>query len=246
LSAFEATGIWPLNPRKILDRQSHTVTRQTDQSGTTVQFSTPRHSRGVSRLQRDALHLVTRDTPSSRQLKTLIERLGRSAAGALAEKDLGEEMLRDLRSQAKDVSVAATKDRRHLTKARVITHADVVALREERLRLDRQKEERAKKRQQKAAVKAATSAASSSGATKATVKRSQRTQVVELSDGEGQEEEEEWLSESDEDEDFSDEEDQLVDLKGSDDTTKRGKGRQKARKEVTVVTRSGRVVRPAR
>ncbi|KAF8532974.1 hypothetical protein BDD12DRAFT_900988 [Trichophaea hybrida] len=49
----------------------------------------------------------------------------RAAEGAAADKDLSAAMLYDLRSKSKDVSAAAVKDRRQLTKARVITAEEV-------------------------------------------------------------------------------------------------------------------------
>ena len=85
---------------------------------------------------RNALHLVTSQTPRSLKLKALIGQLGRSAQGALADKGLGDEMVRMLRSGAKDTSAAADKDRRHLAKARVIDNEDAVRLREERIQKD--------------------------------------------------------------------------------------------------------------
>jgi len=57
--------------------------------------------------------------------------LDRAAQGALADKELGVEMIRNLRSGAKDTSAAAAQHRCHLTKARVITAEDVVHLQEE-------------------------------------------------------------------------------------------------------------------
>jgi hypothetical protein len=79
-------------------------------------------------------------------LKHIIGQLGRCAEGAIADRELEGEMLRNLRSQAKDLSAASAKDRRQLTKARVIALEDVVHLREER----EQKEAEARKRKQTA------------------------------------------------------------------------------------------------
>ena len=73
---------------------------------------------------RNASNLVTSQTP---KLKALIGQLGRSAHGALADKGLGGEMVRMLRSGAKDASAAAAKGRCHLTKARVIDNEDTLA-----------------------------------------------------------------------------------------------------------------------
>jgi hypothetical protein len=112
LSAFEATGIWPLNSRKVFERQSRNITRPDTppSSPSAAQTKTPRKPRAVSRLARSALHLVTRQTPSSLKLKSLIGQLGRSAQGALADKELGEEMVRFLCSGAKDTTAVAAKD----------------------------------------------------------------------------------------------------------------------------------------
>lgn len=74
--------------------------------------------------------MITRVSPLSIFLKSLIERLGKAAEGAIADKDLSTEMLKDLRSQAKDSSAAAAKGRWHLTRARVITQDNMVRLRE--------------------------------------------------------------------------------------------------------------------
>ncbi|KAF8535432.1 hypothetical protein BDD12DRAFT_892998 [Trichophaea hybrida] len=78
------------------------------------------------------MHLLKRSKPSSLKLKHILGQLGRSVEGALADRDLGAEILRDLRSQARNLSVVAAKDRRQLTKARVIAQEEVVQLREER------------------------------------------------------------------------------------------------------------------
>jgi hypothetical protein len=59
---------------------------------------------------RSALHLVTRQTPSSLKLKSFIGQLERSAQGALADKQLGEEIVRFLHSGAKDTTAVAAKD----------------------------------------------------------------------------------------------------------------------------------------
>jgi len=55
-------------------------------------------------------------------------------------------MLRTLRSEAKDTTAVAAKNHCHVGKARVYTPEDVVQLREERERLDREKVAKAKMR----------------------------------------------------------------------------------------------------
>ena len=62
-----------------------------------------------------------------------LTQLGRSAQGALADKGLGEEMIRTLRSGTKNTSEAVAKDRRHSTKAMVIDSEGVVHMRDDGL-----------------------------------------------------------------------------------------------------------------
>ena len=76
----------------------------------------------------------------------LINQLGRAAEGAAAEKDLSAGMLKNLRSKAKDLCSAAARDRRQLSKARVIDSEDVVHLRDKRELVDSKKAARAAER----------------------------------------------------------------------------------------------------
>ena len=93
--------------------------------------------------------MVARNIPSSNKLKVLIDQLGRAAEGAAAEKDLSAGMLKDLRSKAKGLSPAAARDRRQLSKVRVIDSEDVVHLRDKREMVDRKKAARAVAREEK-------------------------------------------------------------------------------------------------
>jgi hypothetical protein len=65
-------------------------------------------------------------------------------------------LLRNLCSQAKDLSAASAQDRRQLTKARVITQEDVVHLREEREQKEAEKSARAEARKRKQTATAST------------------------------------------------------------------------------------------
>jgi transposase-like protein len=102
---------------------------------------------------------VTHQSPSYLKLKALIAQLGRLAQGVLTDKKFGDEMLRTLRSGAKDTTVVAAKDPCHLGKARVYTAEDVVQLKEERERLNRENIVKAKMHQEKAAAKVVSSGA---------------------------------------------------------------------------------------
>ena len=150
--AFESTGIHPLNPRMVLGKlkpdRSEESRNITHTDGTSPPI-TPTAPRAISRLKRHTLQMVTLNTPSSSKLKVLIDQLGRTAEGAAADKDLSAGMLKDLCSKAKDLSSAAGKERRQLSKARVIDSEEVVRLRDERERSDNNKAVRAAAREKK-------------------------------------------------------------------------------------------------
>ena len=112
---------------------SRNITRTNGTSPPPVTLTAPR---AISHLKRHALHMVTRNTPSSSKLKVLIDQLGRAAERAAVDKDLSIRILKDLRSKAKDLCSAAAKGRRQLSKARVIGPEEVVRLRDEGERKD--------------------------------------------------------------------------------------------------------------
>ena len=126
-----------------LDRQSIKSHLQFSNTETVPPPITPTAPRAIKHLTRHALQMVTRNTPSSNKLGVLIDQLGRAAEGAAAEKDLSTGMLKDLHSKAKDLSSAAARDRRQLSKARVIDSEEVVRLRDKRERVDSEKAARA-------------------------------------------------------------------------------------------------------
>ena len=79
----------------------------------------------------------------------LINQLGRAAKGAAADRDLSARMLKDLCSKAKNLSSAAAKDRRQLSKARLIDAEEVICLRDEGERKENNKAVRAAAREEK-------------------------------------------------------------------------------------------------
>ena len=93
--------------------------------------------------------MVTRNTPSSSKLKVLIDQLVRAVEGAAADRDLSAGMLKDRHSKSKDLSSAAAKGRRQLSKARAINAEEVVRLWDERERRDNDKAVRAAAREKK-------------------------------------------------------------------------------------------------
>ena len=137
-------------------------------------------------------------------MNPLVAQLERSAQGALADNELEDTILRTLRSEAKDTTVVATKNRRYLRKARAYTAEDVVQLREQCKRLDRDKVTKAKIRQEKAAAKVVSSGkgSKSSKHVEMMIIGTKKAHVIMLSDwqdeeenlvgGVGWEEEENW------------------------------------------------------
>ena len=242
--AFESTGIHPLNPRMVLGKlkpKSRDITR-TD--GTPPPPITPTAPRAISHLKRHALQMVTRNTPSSSRLKSLIDQLGRAAEGAAADKDLSAGMLKDLRSKAKDLSSAAAKDRRQLSKARVIDSEEVVRLRDERERKDN-KAVRAAAREEKkkqAATKKLALRTKSKGKEIEVISLEEELEEFHLSGGDGDETVDEEAGDTSGLEE--EEEDSSVDIDGTPGTRRdleggiRGTGM--VGKRVEVVTRSGR------
>ena len=95
-------------------------------------------------------------------------------------------MVRILRLEAKDTSAAAAKDRRHLTRGRVIDNEDAVRLREERMQQDAVKAQRAKNREirQQAASAAAKPVAGSEKRAQRKATGSKEVPLSLLSDGE--------------------------------------------------------------
>ena len=139
-----STGMHPLNPRTVLGKlkPERAADHKISLSWVTTPKPyipppiTPTAPRAISHLKHHALQMVTQNTPSSSKLKVLIDQLGRAAEGAAADRDLSAEMLKDLHSKAKDLSSAAAKGRRQLSKARVIDAEEVVRLQDERERKD--------------------------------------------------------------------------------------------------------------
>jgi len=177
----------------------------------------------------------------------LVAQLGRSAQGALADKEIWDEFLRTLRSGAKDTTVVAGNDRRHPGKARGYTAEDVVQLREERERLDREKVTKAKMRPEKAAAKVVSSGEGSKSSKHVEKKiiGTKKAPVIVLSDW--QDEEEDMVGGVGWDEvENGGEEDSVVyigDMLDLEDAIEYGKGREGVSSQPPAVTRSGRVVK---
>jgi len=190
------------------------------------------------------MHLVKKNTPFSLKLKHIIGQLGRCAKGAIADRELEGEILRNLRSQAKDLSAVSAEDRRQLTKARVITHEDVVHLREEREQNEAEKSTRAEARKRKQTA----TASKRMGGLSATSNREKQHSIVKCAStnvqkaGSDEEEDlvdERWVSKEESD----GEEDSLIPAGGLLEDCQAGEDGEVAGRvgrKVEIVTRSGR------
>jgi hypothetical protein len=127
--SFEVTGIWPFNQRRIFNSTSRAITRIDSTPSSTAISATPRHSRAVYRVQRDGIHLLSSNSPRSQSIKAVIDRLGKAAQGAFADTALHAKMVQEVRASAGRPSIKAVKDKRQLTKARVIDQNEVIRLR---------------------------------------------------------------------------------------------------------------------
>jgi len=169
------------------------------------------------------------------------------SSGAFADQALGDDMLRTLRSGAKDTNVVAAMDRHHLGKAGVYTAENVVQLREERERPDRGKVTKAKMRQDKAAAKVVSSGEGSKSSKHVEKKiiGTKKATVIVLSDWEHEGEDMAGGVGWDEEE-IGGEEDSVVyigDMLDLEDAMEYAKGREAVSSQPPVVTRSQRVVK---
>ncbi|CCX34403.1 Similar to conserved hypothetical protein [Penicillium marneffei ATCC 18224]; acc. no. XP_002144529 [Pyronema omphalodes CBS 100304] len=128
--AFETTGIWPFNPtREDLGRS--TPNTHAYQGCQQVVEIIDGHGEGRF--------------CSCTANNGLIDQLGRVVIGALVEKEIYAKDASDLRVSKKDVSVKAVKNHRHLSKASVMTEADVQCLGDEKLQQELEKADTDKK-----------------------------------------------------------------------------------------------------
>jgi len=150
MSAWEAVGIIPFNPRRVLGA----VKRKAALSGnpTTVTNPSNPHSRipktprAVSRATRTAYSLVTRNTPSSQQLKAILSGLSEGFQQTIADKILEEEAHKQYRVLVGKEKKGKTSARRKLTEATVVTSETILMLRDERDQVDAAKAARQSKK----------------------------------------------------------------------------------------------------
>ena len=99
-------------------------------------FPVPKTPRAVSRTTRTAISLVTRNTPASQKLKSLLSGLSEGFQQTIADKVVEEKAHRLYRELVGKEKAAKTSDRRKLTEATVVTSETILQLREDRERVD--------------------------------------------------------------------------------------------------------------
>lgn len=147
LSAWEAAGAIPLNPRRVLKSETLKNSIGVSQPGSlqpsAQPHQVPKTPRAVSRDTRSAIALVSRNTPGSKKLKELLSGLSEGFQQAIADRVLEEESHRQYRELVGKSQRIKTSDRRKLTEATVVTTETIIGLRENRERLDAEKAARA-------------------------------------------------------------------------------------------------------
>jgi len=158
-SAFEATGIWPLNSRRVLNIMRDnknpadlSPVKQTSASGIPIIPRTPYHGKSLASHTRRTVALFQKNTPSasSSHQKTMVEKLARAAECATAENVILREEVKKLRSRGAITNeVGKTKSRKVLSKALIVSVDDVIRLRE----ADNQKETEKQAKMERAKAK---------------------------------------------------------------------------------------------
>jgi len=153
-SAFEATGIWPLNARRVLNRNNFDASTSPSGRSRAVP-ATPRHGRAIMIHGRRLLHVLPRQTPQSKHRFEMVQKLLKAAARATAENVILNVENENLRRKATaEEDMVKTRSRKELSKAQVVTVEDVVRIRDEQ----EAREQAAKERRERAALKRAQAA----------------------------------------------------------------------------------------
>ena len=190
-SAFEATGIWPLNERRVLDRdrsETHKAVREPISPSRRFIPANPVHSRAILIHGRRTLRVLQRSTPRSKYSFSLVEKLVKAAERATAENvilTVENENLRRKATSAEDR--IKTRSRKELSKAQVITADDVVRIREkqeakERVIAERRARAAAKRAQAPPGTKPKTATPSSTRNLRAPNKKPRRARKVVILD----------------------------------------------------------------
>jgi len=127
-AAWEAVGIIPFNPRRVLGvvKWKETKIVVVEYAGQDAAPPVPKTPRAGSRSTRTAISLVTRTTPSSQKLKVLLSNLSEGFQQTIADKVVEEEAHKLYRVLMSKEKAAKTSDRRKLTEATVVTSETIL------------------------------------------------------------------------------------------------------------------------
>jgi hypothetical protein len=156
--AFRATGVSPFNPNAVLTRLPSvksppmTISPASSEGDPRI-FTTPKTRRDLRTQTNAAVKFVSQaNQKKEKETIAVILRLAHLAEAALTRADLESFQVKKLQKEFAGKK-AARKDLRVLSKARVITGADIIRLKKERDEKDALKEEKRLKREEKARKK---------------------------------------------------------------------------------------------
>lgn len=130
LSAFKATGIYPLNPRQVLEPCLEKAKALNAEKKQALGPRTPRHGKSISIHTKRTIALVGNATPSRKLAQIMVEKLGLAAEESSAEVVVLWQELAYLRKKEKANSDSSrVQSRAVLSKALVVTTDEVVRLR---------------------------------------------------------------------------------------------------------------------
>ena len=133
---FATTGIVPLNPRRVytkLKPQSDNRNPLSSTSPSFYTFRTPKTTRDIRSQLHAANTLIDKGGASVKKIKGILKTFSHAALFSMTEKEIREKVCEGLR---KKKSYNTRPDRKHLSKARLLTGKELMALRKARDELD--------------------------------------------------------------------------------------------------------------
>jgi hypothetical protein len=153
--AFRATGVSPFNPNAVLTRlpmvksPPQPISSDTGQASMSKIFTTPKTRRDLRLQTNAAVKFVSQDKEQKgKETIAVILRLAHLAEAALTRADLESFQVKMLQKEFAGKKAART-DLRVLSKARIITGADVLRLKKEREEKEALQKERKRKKEEK-------------------------------------------------------------------------------------------------
>src|SRR5438876_10940366 len=105
ISAFEKTGIWPFNPRRVLGEvinKKRTETKVVSSSAESAIPETPKTTRQVACLVRYGIGLIDEKDERSKKLQGILEKLGKTGEAVLTDNVLLTDRVHELVGQKQE------------------------------------------------------------------------------------------------------------------------------------------------